>query len=242
MLGRTNVLGISSATGDPSSNMAIVVSYPAGSTCSCTNGSKTFQSKDTAGACVFYLPTAGNWTVSCTDGSESTSTVCNVVSGERRKIKLSYRTYIMQNGTLVGAYSIVRPATGETAIYTAGSGIALSLSDAYNSSFRVEPTIDFTNYSSFGVTISCAQYYGNDISYCPRLGLIGPDDTMDSANYISVYNRKMYMTYFVYADLLTLQQPGEYVDLEVALTPGFNNNKIFFAADVVGHISDIWMK
>ena len=233
---------INSITGDPSSNIGIVVSYPVGSSCSCTNGTVTLQSKDTTGVCVFYVPSAGSWTVSCTNSFNTYSTVCNVLTGDRKKIRLSYKEYIMQNGTLSNSYSIIRPTNAETAVYTAGSGIALTLSSSCNSSFRVEPAIDFTNYSSFGVTISCTQYYNNDISYCPRLGLIGPNDTMGSSGYISVSERKNYMTYFAYSDLLDLQQSGQYVDLEVALTPGFNNNKIFFAADVVGHISDIWFR
>lgn len=52
---------------------AIAVTYPTGNICICTNGIKTLTAKGTGGSCVFYVPEAGTWTVSCTDGTETAS-------------------------------------------------------------------------------------------------------------------------------------------------------------------------
>ena len=45
----------------------IGVTYPSGSTCTCTNGTKTLPAKDTSGSFLFLIPEAGTWIVSCTD-------------------------------------------------------------------------------------------------------------------------------------------------------------------------------
>lgn len=70
----------------------IVVTYPAGSTCTCVKGSKTLRAKDTTGTWAFQIPEAGTWTVSCTDGINFAS--ANVVissEGQSESVELSYR-------------------------------------------------------------------------------------------------------------------------------------------------------
>lgn len=58
MIGRTNAGG-----GLANAFAAIAVTYPAGSTCTCTNGAKTLKAKDTGGSWLFPIPEAGTWTV-----------------------------------------------------------------------------------------------------------------------------------------------------------------------------------
>lgn len=73
MIGRTNALGGTNAYA------WIAVTYPAGATCTATNGVKTLTAKDTCGKFVFNIPNAGvfpqNWTV-----SESTNNNSKTVS------------------------------------------------------------------------------------------------------------------------------------------------------------------
>ena len=52
---------------------AIGVTYPAGSTCTCSNGTKTLKAKNTSGQWVFAIPEAGTWTVTAGDKSRSVS-------------------------------------------------------------------------------------------------------------------------------------------------------------------------
>lgn len=52
------------------------VNFPVGSSCSITNGSRTFYAPDDAvalGRYTFPIPTSGSWTVSCTDGTHTAS-------------------------------------------------------------------------------------------------------------------------------------------------------------------------
>ena len=64
MVGRTN------AGGAGELRSVIAVTYPEGSVCTCSNGTKTLKAKDTSGKALFNV-TVGEWTVSCTDGSET---------------------------------------------------------------------------------------------------------------------------------------------------------------------------
>ena len=50
---------------------AIHVTYPSGSVCTCTKGSKVLTAKDTSGSYIFLVPEAGTWVVSCTDGTHT---------------------------------------------------------------------------------------------------------------------------------------------------------------------------
>lgn len=51
----------------------IAVTYPAGSVCTCTNGTRTLNAKDTSGKMLFNVPSAGTWVVSCTNGTKTAS-------------------------------------------------------------------------------------------------------------------------------------------------------------------------
>ena len=70
---------------------AIGVTYPEGSTCTCTNGTKTFTAKNTNGQWVFAIPEIGTWTVTATDGTESASeSVVISAEGQSENVELSY--------------------------------------------------------------------------------------------------------------------------------------------------------
>ena len=69
----------------------IGVTYPSGSTCTCTNGNKTLTAKDTSGKAIFVIPSAGTWTVKAVSGSKSTSkTVSITAEGQVATVTLAY--------------------------------------------------------------------------------------------------------------------------------------------------------
>lgn len=77
----------------------IGVTYPAGSTCTCTDGTKTFTAKGTSGLALFVVPETGEWTVSCTDGTQTASTTATVsAEGEAVNVKLAYDLRLFDNG------------------------------------------------------------------------------------------------------------------------------------------------
>ena len=78
---------------------SIVVTYPAGSTLTCTSGSKVLTAKDTSGKWVFGLPSTGNWVVKAVKGSKSTSkTVSITAGGQVENVALNYELILFDGG------------------------------------------------------------------------------------------------------------------------------------------------
>lgn len=77
----------------------IGVTYPAGSVCTCTKGTKTYKAKDTSGLALFAVPEVGDWIVSCTDDTKTASkTVSITTEGQAASVTLTYELYLLQNG------------------------------------------------------------------------------------------------------------------------------------------------
>lgn len=96
MYGRTNAGGGVSAKG------FIQTTYPEGSICTCSNGTRTLQARDTSGYMMFILPAIGTWTVTATDPADPTNTDSETVEitkeGESVSVKLSYRLWLYKEG------------------------------------------------------------------------------------------------------------------------------------------------
>lgn len=77
----------------------ISVTYPAGSVCTCTKGTKNYKAKTTSGLALFAVPEVGDWTVSCTDGTETASKTVEITEeGQSKTTTLLYKTYLFYNG------------------------------------------------------------------------------------------------------------------------------------------------
>lgn len=80
----------------------ITVTYPAGSTLTCTSGSTTLNAKTTAGSYVFCVPQAGTWTVKATSGTNTASKSVSITSRwQSESVVLSYATFLFDNGAVV---------------------------------------------------------------------------------------------------------------------------------------------
>ena len=124
-------------TGGGSGNVFafIVVTYPTGSVCTCTDGTKTLTAKDTSGSYVFEIPNSGTWTISCTDGEHTASININITSkGQSDNISLAYSLILYDRGYVETAisgglsnsnykystYSIASPTIHDADIYMIG--------------------------------------------------------------------------------------------------------------------------
>lgn len=89
----------------------IGVTYPEGSVCTCSNGSKTLTAKDTSGKALFVIPSAGTWTVTAVSGSKSTSkTVSITAEGQVETVTLMFEMILWeagsdQNTSLTGGFA-----------------------------------------------------------------------------------------------------------------------------------------
>lgn len=77
----------------------INVTYPAGSTCTCSDGNTSLVAPDTTGKCTFVVPNAGTWTVSCTTGTDTASQNVSITAEEQSEIvNLEYKLFLYRAG------------------------------------------------------------------------------------------------------------------------------------------------
>ena len=78
----------SGAKKGPIKKGTIVVTYPAGATCTVTNGSQTYTALDTSGAAAFIVE-PGTWTVKAVQGNTISKSV-TVTAGGWKEVELSF--------------------------------------------------------------------------------------------------------------------------------------------------------
>ena len=173
-------------SGNPSLYAVIVVTYPAGSICTC--GGKS--AKDTSGYALFNVK-AGTYTVEChtSDNSHSTSkSVTITTQGQGEKIELSYDLILYKNGVFsveAGEWiSLLRATINE---YNEYFEIIASSSDSQNRS-GFNNAVDLTEYSSLEITCS-----GKGKGYGGVLKFGVTDSRMDEyremgSNYVAIKN------------------------------------------------------
>lgn len=84
----------------------INITYPAGSTCTCSDGTTTLSAPDTSGTWACIVPNAGTWTLSCTDGTDSTSEAVTITTdGQSVSVALSYFLWLYRDGDTCDAVS-----------------------------------------------------------------------------------------------------------------------------------------
>ena len=82
----------------------INITYPAGSTCTCSDGTTTLSAPDTSGTWVCIVPNAGTWTATATDGIENTSESVSITTdGQIAAIELSYLLWLYKSGNTYNA-------------------------------------------------------------------------------------------------------------------------------------------
>lgn len=84
MTGKTNVGGAKLFA-------AIGVTYPEGSVCTCSKGSRTLRAQSSGGQWVFAIPETGTWTLTATSDTSSTSQSVSITAqGQLEHVELAY--------------------------------------------------------------------------------------------------------------------------------------------------------
>lgn len=136
----------------------IAVTYPVGSTCTCTNGTKTYTAKDTSGQWIFRIPSAGTWTVTATDGTNTkTQEVSITAEQQAEKVTLAY-----WNGELYDAGNQYTDITGGWIRHGTGGKVTFNDDNIYLETLgaydegAVDTTnaVDLTDFATLKVTVS----------------------------------------------------------------------------------------
>lgn len=176
----------------------IVVTYPANSTCACSDGVTTFtdtNSTDAEKTATFTVPNAGTWTITATatDGSGYTANTTvsiaeSPTTGQSVSKELSYALYIFKEGTgrnvsyPITTYEVEIESANEIGTNNSGAG----------SAYCTKSKIDVSGYSKLHVDMVCTGQYNS--SYTGTVG-VGNDastgvDSMGSfsASKTGIYN------------------------------------------------------
>ena len=134
----------------------IGVTYPSGSTCTCTNGTLTLTAKDTSGKAIFVIPSAGTWTVKAVKGSDSASKAVSITTdGQVATVALSFTLVLFQNGAYqnIGSFNNATITSGNLVMTASGNDGA---GGAIHRTFITDVKLDLTNYKT--LTFSLAEF------------------------------------------------------------------------------------
>lgn len=136
----------------------IAVTWPAGSTCTCANGSTVLTAPDTSGSYTFTVTNTGTWTVSCTDGTQTASTTVSITAdGQSATAKLAYDLVLYDSGDQYTDITGGWTGVGYTSSGAEGPGTLGDAAMIFNGDGTHQPTlgtlnsIDFTGYNTLCV-------------------------------------------------------------------------------------------
>lgn len=134
----------------------INITYPAGSTCTCSDGTTTLSAPDTSGTWACIVPNAGTWTVTSTSGTETDSKAVTITTdGQSTSVELSYALFLFKpnapSSIIAGEWEMPGNST-----VTAEAELTVKPVNNYNGdrtwSARTKGQIDLTEYSTLQAT------------------------------------------------------------------------------------------
>lgn len=185
------MIGITNAGGGVKLFAAISVAYPVGSVCTCAKGTKTYKAKNTSGLALFAVPDTGDWTVSCTDGTDTASkTVTISAEGQAKIVELSYKDYLLNGETQTYAFTAHAQAVNKNAPNGAIGGVVsnsngTTLTGSWNGVWATDKVIDLTEFDSlvFDVTVNSMNGWGGFTGVFDATGYWGDSQIAAIMNY-----------------------------------------------------------
>lgn len=134
----------------------INITYPAGSTCTCSDGTTTLSAPDTSGTWACIVPNAGTWTATSTSETETDSKAVTITTdGQSTSVELSYALFLFKpnapSDIIAGEWEMPVNST-----VTAEAELTVKSVNNYNGgrtiSARTKGQIDMTEYSTLQAT------------------------------------------------------------------------------------------
>lgn len=147
----------------------IGVSFPAGSTCVCTNGILSYIADTADGYCIFEVSMLGAWSISCTDsaGRSASKSITLTKEDEDVHVELAYTAILFDgsnggdNAALTGGW--VSSGNGNSSTMTASqievaNGGSENLGSWYGgtSYYKTVKSIDLTPFKTATIVVSSA--------------------------------------------------------------------------------------
>lgn len=226
------IINMSGGGGKPYA--VIGVTYPAGSICTCSNGSKTLTAKDTSGTAMFTIPEAGTWTVTAVSGDKSASKAVEITAeGQVESVVLGYRFYLFNNGYSNAALTGNYKKDGNT-LLTVNAKITLTPNPDNNVGGMTGFTnvVDMTNYSTL-----CFEVSKNTTTNGAQFGVF-PNVAVSAAGK-AIAQTISKQTGTISVDISALKNQG-YIGVNTYLIDILDNATKYISGDTV--ITAIWLE
>ena len=140
----------------------IGVTYPAGSVCTCTDGTKTLTLKDTGGQGFFLIPYAAVWTVTASDGTNTKSQSVEITSeGQNESVELGYELEIFANGVINESVTGGFDNSSRLTIVDNNLKISYSNIGAGSADVTTKNSIDISDYDNIKLDVVSTTNSGN---------------------------------------------------------------------------------
>lgn len=180
----------------------INVTYPSGSTCTCSDGVTTLTATTTTGSYQFVVPNTGTWTVNCTNDTQSTSANVSITADEQTEsVTLSYFAATISITYPATSNCVVKNSSGETVasdsntssstktwtatVLSTGTYTVTATSTSDSSKTKSQTVSVTSNGQSASVTLSYIQYIiDNGTINTAVAGTINAEEQTKSGNYL----------------------------------------------------------
>lgn len=139
----------------------IKVTYPAGSTCTCSKGGEVLTASGTSGSYTFTVTSAGTWVIKITSGEYSASkSVSITTTGQSVSVSIDYTLWLFKDGDQFtentgGWHSrpdfIYRPNLTPDGTVTIGNTISMQAGSGESATAWTVNKIDLTQYKTLSV-------------------------------------------------------------------------------------------
>lgn len=149
---------------------AISVTYPAGSACTCTDGTTTYTAPNTNGATLFIIPYAATWTVTATDGTETTSQTVEITTeGQSVSVELSYVLWLYKPGDqcvdVTGGWEQYQQSgLDRGTVRFEDDGIYTATTTGQTADIATKNPIDLTGISTLKITLDAFEHNSSSLA------------------------------------------------------------------------------
>lgn len=242
-------LSIDDATHDPTTPVAVEITadytitlaffaayinitYPSGSTCKATCGTKEITAPDTSGTWALTVPNAGTWTIYATDGTDEAEESVTITSdGQSVSVELSYWDGTLydtgdQYTSITGGWKVVNGGGGNSSIKSNYMLLsATSQPGTRDSSIYTNNKIDTTGFSTLYAEMDITSKDSEYNEYGIWVGISNTNTEAGETNYVKYTRKNTIGTQTITVDLSNHQ--GEYYIKLCAGVAAANVTKVY---------------